>query len=102
MTLPSVLFSSLADVGIVAALTLVMTLVVNSSLTVAALAALLVIAVCFAEPVSLFAGITAVFEYVEAGFRRIKKLLSIAPLAVQEPIRQPETFHVRFDNVGFA
>lgn len=99
---PILLFSSLAELGIIAVLALGVTLIINGSLDIAALAALLVIAMRLTEPLSLFTGLTVVFDKLEAGFRRIEKLLSIKPLAVIEPLDNPEKFDIRFNNVGFA
>ena len=106
---PTLLFSSLVEVGLLLVLGLGILLVAandpggepNGHSGLAALAALLVIAMRFSYPLSLFAGISAVFDYMEAGFKRIQALLSIAPLPVREPLQRPEEFDIRFTGVSF-
>lgn len=98
---PSLAFSSLAQAGIVLVLALGITLVSTDGLNPAALAALLVIAIRFTEPLSLFAGITVIFDYMEAGLQRIDTLLAIRPLAVSRPCAQPKTFDLCFEKVNF-
>ncbi|MBV2120557.1 MAG: ABC transporter ATP-binding protein/permease [Candidatus Thiodiazotropha sp. (ex Ctena orbiculata)] len=99
---PNLAFSSLAQLGIVLVLALGVSLVSDGGLDMAALAALLVIAMRFTDPLSLFAGITVVFDYMEAGLRRMDELLSIKPLVVWRPHRQPDSFAVSFEKVSFS
>ena len=99
---PNLAFGSLAQLGIVLVLALGVSLVSVAGLDLAALAALLVIAMRFTDPLSLFAGITVVFDYMEAGLRRMDELLSIKPLVVREPRKQPSSFDIDFDKVGFS
>ena len=99
---PTLVFNSLAEIGLLAVLALGVALIAQGGLSIAALAALLVIATRFAEPLSLFASITTVFDYMEAGFTRIEELLSIKPLDIREPAAQATGFDIRFSAVSFA
>ncbi|MEM8795378.1 MAG: ABC transporter ATP-binding protein, partial [Pseudomonadota bacterium] len=98
---PSLTFSSLTEIGLMGLLGFSVYLVLNGDVAVAPLAALLVIATRFSEPLSLFASLTVVFDFMEAGLRRIDELLAVDPLKVHEAANLDETFDIRFDNVTF-
>jgi len=99
---PDILFSSLVQIGLLLVLALGVWLILAGSLNLAVLTALLVVVVRFTEPLALFAGISRVFDFMEAGLEQVEKLLAIEPLPVADPPRAPERFDLRFDGIGFG
>ncbi|MEM9330759.1 MAG: ABC transporter ATP-binding protein [Pseudomonadota bacterium] len=98
---PSLTFNSLTEIGLLALLGLSVYLILNGELTVATLAALLVIATRFSEPLSLFANLTAAFDLMEGGLKRIKELLAVEPLEVTGTANLADKFDIEFDNITF-
>ncbi|MEM9278292.1 MAG: ABC transporter ATP-binding protein [Pseudomonadota bacterium] len=98
---PSLTFNSLTEIGLLALLGLSVYLILNGELSVATLAALLVIATRFSEPLSLFANLTAAFDLMEGGLKRIKELLAVKPLEVSGVATLADKFDITFDNVTF-
>ncbi|MEM9060715.1 MAG: ABC transporter ATP-binding protein [Pseudomonadota bacterium] len=98
---PSLAFSSLTEIGLVALLGLGIFFVLNGGLDIASIAALLVIATRFSEPLSLFASLMVVFDFMEGGLRRIDELLSIKPLSSKAEAALTDKFDIRFDDVTF-
>ncbi|MEM8535401.1 MAG: ABC transporter ATP-binding protein [Chloroflexota bacterium] len=101
-TWPALLMASVVEIGILLVLALGAWFVLGGTLEVAALAALLVIAVRFSEPLALLANITAVYDYMESGVERIERLLAVPPLSVQTPPQQISRFDITFKNVTFG
>ncbi|MBW7902515.1 MAG: ABC transporter ATP-binding protein [Rhodocyclaceae bacterium] len=98
---PTLLTASLVEIGLVVVLALGVWRVLGGGLDVAALAALLVVVVRFAEPLSMLSGLSAVFDHMEAGFAQIEQVLAIPPLPMSSPPAVPQAFGVRFDDVDF-
>ena len=76
--------------------------VVQGSLDIVVLAAMMVIALRFAEPLATFVLYAKVIDMVEAALGKIDAMLGIAPLSQQKPSRVPERFDVAFEGVRFA
>mgnify|MGYP000848546026 FL=1 len=76
--------------------------VVQGSLDIVVLAAMMVIALRFAEPLATFVLYAKVIDMVEAALGKIDAMLGIAPLSQQTPSRVPERFDVAFEGVRFA
>lgn len=98
---PGIAFSSLVQVGLLLALAFGVWLILAGSLDVAALIALLVVVVRFSEPLSLLYGISPAFDYMEAGFEQVEKLLSVPPLPVSKNRNTAHQFDIRFEDVDF-
>ncbi|MDR0701387.1 MAG: ABC transporter ATP-binding protein/permease [Azoarcus sp.] len=75
--------------------------VVRGTLDIAVLAALMVIAVRFGEPLGCFVLYTKVIDSIEAALGKINAMLVIAPLPRQTPIQAPQAFDVAFEGVSF-
>ncbi|MFJ1729965.1 ABC transporter ATP-binding protein [Streptomyces sp. NPDC088254] len=93
------LLVQLALVGLVA---LGAALVLDARLTPATLLAVTVAAARFAEPLSLAAVMTKLFELSEAALARIDDVLAVRPLPVAEGGRPPTSFDISFEHVTFA
>jgi ATP-binding cassette, subfamily B, bacterial IrtB/YbtQ len=101
LTLPQMTLASIVEVGLLVLLG-VGILLLNQGLSLPSLFALLVIAVRFSEPISLFASFTGVFDIVEIALQRIDALLQIQPLAVQSPAASLTGSDIRFEQVSFT
>ncbi|MCG8348698.1 MAG: ABC transporter ATP-binding protein/permease [Chloroflexales bacterium] len=99
---PALLMASVVEIGILMVLALGAWFVLGGALDAAALAALLVIAVRFSEPLAILANITAVYDYMESGLERIEALLAVPPLPVKSPQQEITRFDISFDNVTFG
>lgn len=100
--LPSLLIATLVEIGILLIIALGSIYVLQGSVTIPVLIALLVIAVRFSEPLAIFANYASVFDIVEAALERIEALLSIQPLSVLAPIQTPQQFDITFKDVTFT
>ena len=74
----------------------------NGTMSIAAVAALLVIVSRLMEPLSLFLAVTTVLDIMNAGFARVKAVLKTPPLDVTEPALETKSFEIEFDDVGFT
>lgn len=68
----------------------------------AALAAVLVVTVRFAEPLATVTAYTVVIDLIEAALDRIDALMAVPPLPVAMKPRQPEHFDIAFEDVTFS
>lgn len=101
-TLPSLLMSTLVEIGLLVVLALGTYLVLGGSCTVAALAALLVMVSRLSEPLSIFINVTPVLDLVEASFAQIQELLAVRDLPVHPSAGQPEQYGITFERVDFT
>ncbi|MEM7331118.1 MAG: ABC transporter ATP-binding protein [Chloroflexota bacterium] len=101
-TIPNIALSSIVQVGILLVTSLGVFLVLGGTLEVAVLFALLAIAIRFAEPLSIFAGLAGMFDFMETGLERISAMLDIEPLPLLQPVKKLEAFDIAFENVDFA
>ncbi|MEM7134040.1 MAG: ABC transporter ATP-binding protein [Chloroflexota bacterium] len=99
---PNIAISSIVQVGMLLVTVLGIYLVLGGNVEIAVLFALLGITVRFAEPLSIFANLATMFDFMEAGLERINALLDVAPLPVRQPTQQLEAFDIRFEQVDFA
>ncbi|MEM7801076.1 MAG: ABC transporter ATP-binding protein, partial [Chloroflexota bacterium] len=77
---PGLLISSVVQFGILLITAARVAWVLGGSLSVAVLLALTAIMVRFAEPLSLFANMAAMFDFMEAALERIDQLAAVEPL----------------------
>lgn len=101
-TLPSILISTIVQVGIVLITALAIGLSLGGSLGLAAVFALIVITVRFSEPLALFANMSTMLDFMEASIDRISELLAIKPLDTKTKIDEVVGSSVSFENVSFA
>ena len=101
LVLPGIAFSSLVQIGLLVALSFGLWFILAGTLDVVVLVALLVVVVRFSEPLAILFGLAPAFDYMEAGFERVEKLLSVRPLRLAEPEQVPSRFDIRFENVDF-
>ncbi|WKX69044.1 ABC transporter ATP-binding protein [Streptomyces sp. XD-27] len=77
-------------------------LVLDARLSVATLVAVVVTAARFAEPLSLAATMTKLFELSEAALSRVGDVLQVRPLPVAPGSTEPRNFDIRFESVDFT
>ncbi|PIE26074.1 MAG: ABC transporter ATP-binding protein/permease [Micrococcales bacterium] len=101
-TWPSILISTVVQVGIVAVTALAVWFLFEDSLDLATVFAIIAISVRFSEPLAMFANMAAVFDFMESALERITELLGIAPLPTLARDETDTTASVQFQNVSFA
>jgi len=101
VNLPLITMATLVEVGIIAVIGLGTLFILQGSLSIPALFALIVIAMRFTEPLAQLTGLASVFDLMEIGLERIEAVMNISPLAVQTPPAQLTHFDVTFDHVSF-
>ena len=74
----------------------------NATMSVAAVAAVLVMVSRLMEPLSIFLAITAVMDIMSSSFKRVKEVLAVAPLDVDEPQVKISSYDVEFKSVDFT
>jgi ATP-binding cassette subfamily B protein IrtB len=99
---PNLIIASVVELSMLLAVAGGAWLAVAGGLSPLILAAVLVMAARFAEPLSNFVGFTAVLELIETALERIEALLAIEPLPQQPPVAIPAHFAIEFDNVSFC
>lgn len=99
---PNFMLWTLVEGGIVAVLGVGVYFILQQTVTVAALAALLVMVVRLSEVVSLLTNMTALLLFMEAGFEKIEKLLAVQSLPQKLPEQQPEKFDITFKDLTFS
>ncbi|WP_313297512.1 ABC transporter ATP-binding protein [Diaphorobacter sp.] len=100
-TKPNLLITTVVEIGLLLVLALGVWWVLDGSLALGTLAALFVIVVRFAEPMSNFVSFTGILELAEAALEHIERLLAIQPLPQAEPLQSPAEIDVRFEGVSF-
>ena len=101
-TVPNIAISTIVQIGLLVVTALGIYLMLGGTLELAILVALLAITVRFAEPLSIFAAMATMFDFMEAGLERIDTLLDVEPLPTQQPEQRIQAFDIAFDNVSFA
>ncbi len=101
VNLPLIAMATVVEVGIFSVISLVTLFVLQESLSIPALFALVAIAMRFSEPLAQLTGLASVFDLMEIGLERIEALMSIPPLPVQTPPAQLNSFDITFENVSF-
>ncbi|MEM7738702.1 MAG: ABC transporter ATP-binding protein [Deinococcota bacterium] len=101
-TLPGILMSTIVQVGIVLVTALAIGLSLGGTLGLAAVFALIVITIRFSEPLAMFANLSVMFDFMEAGIDRISELLAVKPLDITDKTNNVVGSSVNFDNVRFS
>lgn len=92
----------IVQLALVALVALGTALAVGMRLSPAVLVAVVVTAARFAEPLSMAAVMTKLFELSEAALRRVDDVLATQPLPVAPGGHPPTAFDLHFENVTFA
>jgi len=74
----------------------------QGSLSLATIAAALVISARFAEPLANFISMTAIIELIESALERVQSLLAVQALPLQTPVQTPDNFNIHLENIAFA
>ncbi|UJF25129.1 ABC transporter ATP-binding protein/permease [Suttonella sp. R2A3] len=98
----NILLASVVEIGILLIVALGLWLVSNGDIGLMVLAGLMVAVVRFAEPLSMFIGMSNIFIMVENGYHRLQVLLDIAPLSLQQPQQIPTRYDITFDALTFC
>ncbi|MEM1332186.1 MAG: ABC transporter ATP-binding protein [Actinomycetota bacterium] len=101
-TLPSVLMAALVQLGTLAVVGLAAGLAVDGSLDLGAALAIIVIAIRFSEPLSMFANMSVMFDFMQAAVEQISAVLSEPALPTGSGPRDIATATVEFRDVTFA
>lgn len=99
---PNLILATIMELALLLVVFIGTWFVVQGTLEIAVLAALMVIVVRFAEPLATFVLYAKVIDLIEAALGKINAMLSIAPLPQQTPEQAPHTFEVAFEDVRFA
>jgi ATP-binding cassette subfamily B protein len=100
--IPFVLMGVLIEVTLLAIVFIGAFFVLDHTLSFITLAAAIIVISRLAEPLSIFLGVVSVFDLMDSAFRRIKAILEIKPLKVQEPLEVIKTYDIEFENVSFS
>lgn len=101
-TMPSLLMAGIVQLGIVLVTMLATYFALGGSLGIAAVCALVAVSIRFSEPLSLFANMSQMFDFMEAGLARIHELMSVKPLPQEPAAETITTSEVALNNVTFA
>ena len=74
----------------------------TASMSIAAVASILLMVSRMIEPMSLFLAITAVLDIMSSSFRRVKEIQNIQPLKVHKPEREAERYSLSLESVDFC
>lgn len=99
---PTLAMGSIATLLMCACLFLGAYLQLSGEISVAIIAGALVILSRLTEPFSIFLSVASIFDLIDAGFSRVKEILSLKDLQILEPNLTPRDFGVEFENVSFA
>lgn len=101
VNLPLIAMATLVEVGILTVIGLGTLFILQGSLSIPALFALIVIAMRFTEPLAQLAGLASVLDLMEIGLEQIEAVMNIPPLPVQSPPAHLRQFDLTFDRVCF-
>ncbi|MBK1674931.1 ABC transporter ATP-binding protein/permease [Ectothiorhodospira shaposhnikovii] len=98
---PNIVVASIVELGLLFVLAVGVLFVLDGSLDIAVLAALLVIMARFFEPLSTFILYTAILELIESALERISTLFAIDPLEQRVPAAVPTCYDITFEGISF-
>ncbi|NCJ08608.1 ATP-binding cassette domain-containing protein [Synechococcales cyanobacterium C] len=101
VNLPLIAMATLVEVGIIAVIGLGTGFILQDSLSMPALVALVVITMRFTEPLAQLTGLASILDLMEISLERIEAVMATPPLAVQPPPAPLTRFDVAFDQVSF-
>ncbi|PSM53138.1 ABC transporter, ATP-binding/permease components [Campylobacter blaseri] len=100
--LPAVLLGTLIIFTTILTLFLAIYLNLQNEISIALVAALLVILSRLNEPFSILLSVATIFDLAQNGFARTKEILNMQELKFNEPLQTPNGFDIEFENVNFA
>lgn len=100
-TFPMVVMNTLIEFVFLMVLSLGALWIVDATISIATLVALLVVLGRTSEPLANFLAITGVLDMMEAGFKSIQGVLNQKDLKVEQPIQTTEVFDIEFKDVDF-
>lgn len=98
---PNLMLATVIELAVLLVVFAGILFVVQGSLDIAVLAALLVIVVRFSEPLATFVLYAKVIDIMEVALSKIDALLSIKPLPQKTPSQTPESYEVSFEHIDF-
>jgi ATP-binding cassette subfamily B protein len=98
---PNLVLATVMELAILLVVFLGTLFVVQGTLDIAILAALMVIVVRFGEPLATFVLYAKVIDLIEAALGKINAILRIEPLPQYTPVQQPQTFDIAFKGIVF-
>jgi len=98
---PGLVIAGVMEVGLLLIAAAGVYWALQSDLSIAVLAAALVMMVRFSEPLANFVSFTAILELIETALERVQALLAVAPLPQAAPAAVPTRHDIRFDHVSF-
>lgn len=101
VNLPLIAMATLVELGIIAVIGLGTLFILQGSLSIPALFALVVITMRFTEPLAQLTGLASILDLMEISLERIEAVMAIPPLAVQPPPAQLTRFDIAFEQVSF-
>jgi ATP-binding cassette subfamily B protein IrtB len=101
MNLPQIAMATLVEVGIIVVIGLGTLFILQGSLSIATLFALVVIAMRFTEPLTQLTGLAGILDLMEISLERIEAVMATPPLAVQPPPAPLTRFDITFEQVSF-
>jgi len=99
---PGLVIATVMEVGLLVIAAAGVYWALAGGLSVATLAAALVMMARFAEPLANFVSFTAIIELIETALQRVEALLAVPPLPQATSAAVPQRFDVRFDRVSFG
>ncbi|MEM9774487.1 MAG: ABC transporter ATP-binding protein [Chloroflexota bacterium] len=99
---PNITMSSIVQVGMLLVTMIGIFFVLGGTLSISVLLAFIAIAVRYAEPLSIFASLTTMLDFMESGLERINDLQGIKEIQVDQPAQALTQFDIEFDDVDFA
>jgi len=99
---PNLILATVMELAILVVVFAGTALVAQGSLDLAIMAALMVIAVRFGEPLANFVLCAKTIDQIEAALGKIDAMSSIAPLPRRAPSQVPQVFDVAFEDVSFS
>ncbi|NEZ54393.1 ABC transporter ATP-binding protein [Adonisia turfae] len=101
ITLPLVTMATLVEVGILLIISLGILFILQGSLSIPVLLALIVIAMRFTEPISQLIAYTSILDLMEVGLERVETVMAIPALPVHPASTQLTQFDITFEHVSF-
>lgn len=101
-TKPNLIIATAMEIGLLLVVAIGAWLVTDSLLQVGLLAAITVIVVRFAEPLSTVILMTLIIDLMETALGKIEALLDIKPLPQSLPLQTPMNNDIEFDRVSFG
>ncbi|MGU3576584.1 ABC transporter ATP-binding protein [Brucellaceae bacterium C25G] len=101
-TKPNLMIATAMEIGLLLVVAIGAWLVTGNLLQVGLLAAITIIVVRFAEPLSTVILMTLIIDLMETALGKIEALLDIKSLPQQLPPQTPQNYAIEFDNVSFG